>query len=54
MPAQKSAMDVFDLDVREAADPKEEATTRIESSSGIPTLCSNQCTGDCCTISHCS
>ncbi|MER6566695.1 hypothetical protein ABT288_10970 [Streptomyces sp. NPDC001093] len=54
MPAQNTTTDVFDLDVRTIVDPTEEATTSIGSSSGIPTLCSNECTGDCCTIFNCN
>lgn len=45
--------DVFDLDVREVMDPTQQANVAF-GSSGIPTLCSNQCTGDCCTISSCN
>ncbi|MEU9116842.1 hypothetical protein AB0D04_35095 [Streptomyces sp. NPDC048483] len=52
MPAPKNSQDIFDLDIREIADPTEEANSSVLSS-GIPTLCSNECTGDCCTIAGC-
>lgn len=54
MVSNAAAKDVFDLDIQEVKDPNSEAETGYgPMSDGIPTLCSNQCTGDCCTISGC-
>ena len=48
--------DVFDIDVRELAEPAEDKKNEGFASglTGLPTLCSNQCTGDCCTIASCN
>jgi hypothetical protein len=53
MGTQNSVQDIFDLDVREVVESAPHVTG-VFASSTIPTLCSNECTGDCCTISGCS
>ncbi len=52
MNTQQNAQDIFDLDVREVAEPAVQSDAAIANSGGIPTLCGSECAGDCCTLAN--